>query len=137
MFHFTSHRGLDPQFRRRTRFLTTLVSIVFLLLGGRLFFLQVLQGERFAYLAENNRIRLKKIPGTRGMVLDRNGQLLVDSRPSFDLLFVPEDATEPKISLRHLARFLGREEREFLKLFKKSKGKPPFEEIVLDRKSVV
>jgi len=133
MFHFTSHGGLDPQFRRRTRFLTTLVSVVFLLLGGRLFFLQVLQGERFTYLAENNRIRLKKIPGTRGMVFDRKGQLLVDSYPSFDLLFVPEDATEPETTLQHLARFLGREEREFLKLFEESKGKPPFEEIVLAR----
>ena len=133
MFHFTSHRGLGPQCRRRTRFLTTLVSIVFLLLGGRLFFLQVLQGERFAYLAENNRIRLKKIPGTRGMVLDRNGQLLVDSRPSFDLLFVPEDATEPEMTLKYLARVLGRDEAGLLNILGESKGRLPFEEIVLGR----
>ena len=133
MFHFTSHRGRDPQFRRRTRFLTTLVSIVFLLLGGRLFFLQVLQGERFTYLAENNRIRLKKIPGTRGMVFDRNSQLLVDSRPSFDLLFVPEDATEPEMTLKYLARVLGRDEAGLLNILGESKGRPPFEEIVLGR----
>ncbi|MBI2998553.1 MAG: penicillin-binding protein 2 [Deltaproteobacteria bacterium] len=133
MFHFTSHRGLGPRFRRRTRFLTTLVSIVFLLLGGRLFFLQVLQGERFTYLAENNRIRLKKIPGTRGMVFDRNGQLLVDSRPSFDLLFVPEDATEPEMTLKYLARVLGRDEAGLLNILGESKGRPLFEEIVLGR----
>ncbi|MEK6613245.1 MAG: penicillin-binding protein 2, partial [Candidatus Binatota bacterium] len=62
----------------------TVVAIAFLLLISRLFFLQVIQGERFTYLSENNRIRLKKIPGTRGMVFDRKGQLLIDSRPSFD-----------------------------------------------------
>ncbi|MFQ5903752.1 MAG: penicillin-binding protein 2 [Candidatus Binatia bacterium] len=111
----------------------TVVSIVFLFLIGRLFFLQVLQGERFTYLSENNRIRLKKIPGIRGMVFDRQGQLLVDSRPSFDLLFVPEDATEPETTLRHLARFLGQDEGKLLGLFEENKTRPPFGEIVLGR----
>ena len=35
---------------------------------------------------------IKRVPGTRGMIYDRQGQLLVDSRPSFDLIFVPEDS---------------------------------------------
>lgn len=133
MFPLTFQKEVGPEFRRRTRLLMTLVWIVFLFLIGRLFFLQILQGERFAYLAENNRIRLKKIAGTRGMVFDRNGQLLVDSRPSFDLLFVPEDSTDPEATLRSLARFLGRDEGEFLKLLAQNKARPPFEEIVVGR----
>lgn len=133
MFHLTFQREVGPEFRRRTRILMTLVSIVFLFLAGRLFFLQILQGERFTYLAENNRIRLKRIAGTRGMVFDRKGQLLIDSRPSFDLLFVPEDSAEPEVSLRHLARLLGRDEGELLNTLEDNKGRPPFEEIVLGR----
>lgn len=133
MFPFTIRKEVAPEFRQRTRLLMTVVSIAFLLLIGRLLFLQVLQGERYTYLSENNRIRLKKIPGTRGMVFDRKGQLLVDSRPSFDLLFVPEDASEPEITLRSLARFLGREEGEFLDLLDGHRTRPPFEEIVLGR----
>ena len=133
MFPFTFQKEVAPEFRRRTYLLMTVVSIVFLFLLGRLSFLQLLQGERFTYLAENNRIRLKKIPGIRGMIFDRNDQLVVDNRPSFDLLFVPEDAAEPEMTLRHLARFLGRDEREFLDLLDKNKTRPPFEKIVLGR----
>ncbi|MEK7379256.1 MAG: penicillin-binding protein 2, partial [Candidatus Binatota bacterium] len=133
MLPITFRKEVAPEFRRRTNLLMTVVSIAFLLLIGRLFFLQIIQGERFTYLAENNRIRLKKIPGTRGMVFDRKGQLLIDSRPSFDLLFVPEDAQEPETTLRRLAGFLGRDEGELLGLLEENKGRPPFEEMVLGR----
>ncbi|MEK6601854.1 MAG: hypothetical protein AABZ09_08240, partial [Candidatus Binatota bacterium] len=133
MLPITFRKEVDPEFRRRANFLMTIVALAFLFLIGRLFFLQILQGDRFTYLAENNRIRIKKIPGTRGMVFDRKGELLVDSRPSFDLLFVPEDAGEPETILRRLARFLGRDEGEFLYLLEENKGRPPFEEIVLGR----
>lgn len=133
MFHLTLQKEVGSELRQRTRILMTLVSIVFLFLSSRLFFLQILQGERFTYLAENNRIRLKKIPGTRGMTFDRRGQLLVDSRPSFDLLFVPEDSAEPETTLRHLSSLLGRNEAELLNILEENKARPPFEEIVLGR----
>ena len=133
MLSLTSQKKVGLKFRQRTRFLMVLVSIVFLLLAARLYFLQVLQGERFAYLAENNRIRLKKLPGIRGMVFDRGGQLLVDNRPSFDLHFVPEDSPEPNTTLRELARLLGRDDGEFLKTVSESNGHTPFEGIVLGR----
>src|SRR3990167_792374 len=133
MLPIAFRQDVPPEFRRRANFLMTIAAIVFLLLLGRLFVLQVLQGERFTYLSENNRIRLKKIPGTRGMVFDRNGQLVVDSRPSFDLLFVPEDTDDPALTLRRLARFLARDEGDFLGLLEQNKGRPPFEEIVLGR----
>ena len=133
MLPIAFRQDVPPEFRRRANFLMTIASIAFLFLFGRLFVLQVLQGERFTYLSENNRIRLKKIPGTRGMVFDRNGQLVVDSRPSFDLLFVPEDTDDPALTLRRLARFLARDEGDFLGLLEQNKGRPPFEEIVLGR----
>jgi penicillin-binding protein 2 len=133
MLPVTFRTEVDPQFRRRTELLAALAAAVFLLLIGRLFFLQIVQGDRFTYLSENNRIRLKKIPGTRGMVFDRRGQLLVDSRPSFDLLFVPEDAVDPEATLRSLARFLGQDEGELLSLLDQKKARIPFEEIVVGR----
>ena len=133
MLPITFRKELAPEFRRCTNFLMTVISIAFLVLIGRLFFLQIIQGERFTYLSENNRIRLKKIPGTRGMVFDRKGQLLIDSRPSFDLLFVPEDAEEPETTLRRLAGFLGKDEEEWLSLLEEKKERPPFEEMVLGR----
>ncbi|MFQ5682490.1 MAG: penicillin-binding protein 2 [Candidatus Binatia bacterium] len=133
MFTLTSQKEVAPEFRRRTHLLITVTSIFFLFLLGRLLVLQFFQGERFTYLSKNNRIRIKKIPGTRGMVFDRNDRLLIDSHPSFDLLFVPEDATEPKVTLRYLARSLGEKEDKFLVLLDRYKMRPPFKEIVLER----
>ena len=141
MISSSFQKEVPAEFRRRAQLLIVAVSAVLLFLIGRLFLLQIVEGERFTYLSENNRIRLKKVPGTRGMVFDRAGQLMVDSHPSFDLLFVPEDASEPENTLRLLAGLLGREERELLNLLEAGKSRPPFEDIVLgrnlDRRSVV
>jgi penicillin-binding protein 2 len=119
--------------RPRTQLIYLLVILAFVGITSRLIYLQVVQGERFSYLSENNRIRIKRILGTRGMVYDQRGELLVDSRPSFDLLFVPEDAENPEATLRQLARHLGRDESEFLENFKQSKSRSAFDDITLGK----
>lgn len=122
-----------PELRARTRVLYSIVIVSFVALVARLFILQIVQADRYTFLSENNRVRIKRIPGTRGMIFDRQGQLLVDSRPSFDLLFVPEDTEEPENTLRQLARYLGREEKELLAVLEENKRRPAFEEVVLGR----
>jgi penicillin-binding protein 2 len=67
------------------------------------------------------------------MIYDRNGQLLVDSRPSFDLIFVPEDSDDPRSTLRLLARHLQRDEKQLLNTFEEGKGRAAFDEMVLGR----
>ncbi|MBI2360585.1 MAG: penicillin-binding protein 2 [Deltaproteobacteria bacterium] len=124
---------VDPHMRSRVNLLVALVSAAFLFLIGRLFFLQVIEGDRYTYLSENNRIRIKKVPGARGMVFDRKGALLVDNRPSFDLVFVPEDAEDPDATLKRLAHVLGRDENDFRNLVGENKMRPAFGEIVLGR----
>jgi penicillin-binding protein 2 len=67
------------------------------------------------------------------MIFDRHGQLLVDSRPSFDLIFVPEDAEAPENTLRLLARHLKWDEKELLKTYEQNKERAAFDEMVLGR----
>lgn len=122
-----------PELRRRTTVLYILLVLVFGAIIARLFFLQIIEGERFTYLSENNRVRIKRIAGTRGVVLDRRGQLLVDSRPSFDLLFVAEDTEDPEHTLRQLAGYLGRDEKELLAIFEENKKRAAFEEVVIGK----
>jgi penicillin-binding protein 2 len=122
-----------PELRRRARWLYVLLAVAFLGLVSRLLFLQVVAGERYTFLSENNRVRIKRVAGTRGMIYDRHGQLLVDSRPSFDLIFVPEDANDPRTTLRLLARYLQREERDLLSVFEEGKSRAAFDEMVLGR----
>jgi len=122
-----------PELRRRARLLYVILAVVFLGLVSRLVFLQIIHGERYTFLSENNRVRIKRVPGTRGMMFDRQGQLLVDSRPSFDLIFVPEDSEDPENTLRLLARYLKRDETELLKTFEEGKSRAAFDEMVLGR----
>jgi penicillin-binding protein 2 len=122
-----------PEFRPRIRLIYLLVLLAFLGITARMIVLQLVQGDRYSYLSENNRIRIKRILGTRGMIYDHRGDLLVDSRPSFDLLFVPEDSGDPEDTLRQLARYLGREEGELLAIFKQSKSRGAFDDIVLGK----
>lgn len=122
-----------PELRWRARLLYVILALSFLGLISRLVFLQVISGERYTFLSENNRVRIKRVAGTRGMIFDRHGQLMVDSRPSFDLIFVPEDASEPQETLRLLARYLKRDDTELLKIFEEGKGRAAFDEMVLGR----
>ena len=64
MISLSSQKEVPPEFRYRTQLLVAVVWVVFSLLFGRLLFLQAIDGERFTYLSENNRVRLKKVPGT-------------------------------------------------------------------------
>ncbi len=122
-----------PELRRRARLLYGLLIFAFLGLVTRLVHLQLIQGERYTFLSENNRVRIKRVPGTRGMILDRQGQLLVDSRPSFDLIFVPEDTGDPESTLRLLASYIKSDETEFLKIYEQNKSRAAFDEMVLGR----
>jgi len=54
--------------------------------------LQVVQHEELTRLAEQNRVRLDVLRAPRGAILDRNGKLLADNRPSFDIVFRPMPA---------------------------------------------
>ncbi len=68
-----------------------IVAFVLLsLLGIRLYYLQVVQGEYWENRAENQRIRLIPIPAPRGAVFDRNGKILVDSRPTYNVVLSNE-----------------------------------------------
>lgn len=65
---------------------------VAMLLGvlGRYWYLQVLQHEDFEARSDNNRIRLRALPPTRGLIFDRNGIVVADNRPAYRLEIVRE-----------------------------------------------
>ncbi|HTW91221.1 MAG TPA: penicillin-binding protein 2 [bacterium] len=87
--------------------LTRLTQVLLVLLGIlslRLFQLQVVQGTRYARLSDRNRIRKLVLPAPRGRILDRNGILLADTRPSFTVTVVPTELPDSVLPL--LARLL-------------------------------
>ncbi len=74
--------------------------ILLTLLGVRLYFLQIVQGDYWADRAENQRVRLIPIPAPRGAILDRNGKILVDSRPTYNVVLSNEPLKTIDVSER-------------------------------------
>jgi penicillin-binding protein 2 len=84
--------------RARLSIVNVLVVLLLTGLGVRLYLLQVVWGKYYAEIAQNQRIRLLPIPAPRGVVFDRNGKVLVDSRPIYDVILSREDVKDKDFS---------------------------------------
>src|SRR5262249_1794148 len=73
------------------------------------------------------------VPAGRGVVYDRNGDLLIDNRASFDVVFVPEDARDRPAVLRTLAGRLDEPEEAMVERLRAPSKRPPYEGIVVRR----
>ncbi|MCB1196988.1 MAG: penicillin-binding protein 2 [Deltaproteobacteria bacterium] len=68
------------------------MTAVFFVLLFRVWQLQILHGQKWYAFSEENRIKLKTIPAVRGRIFDRNHKMIAESRPSYDLIMVPNKA---------------------------------------------
>ncbi len=95
----------------RLRLLGAAVLLAFIVLGVQAWRLQVVEGRAYRAQADYNRIRVSSIPPLRGVIYDRNGELLAANVPSFVVSVVPADLPperQPAIVAR-LAAILGAE----------------------------
>ncbi len=103
--------GFDPisaeVFDRRFRTVTLCVIVILATLVLKLWFLQIVYGPSYRTQSENNRIHLQKTPPFRGMIFDRNGKLLVDNRPSYDLYIIPEEVQDRERLTESLTLLIG------------------------------
>jgi penicillin-binding protein 2 len=78
-----------PEMRRRARFFAFITIGVFLAIAGRLFYLQVVQGDSFYRLTSDSIVRTELLPAVRGQIRDRKGKVLAAVRPSYNLYVTP------------------------------------------------
>ena len=76
-------------FNRRAAVLAGGQAILFSALAARLYYLQVIESDRYKMLAEDNRINMQLLPPPRGRILDRFGQPLAINQQNFRVLIVP------------------------------------------------
>ncbi|MBX3051789.1 MAG: penicillin-binding protein 2 [Caldilineaceae bacterium] len=72
--------------------------IAFLGLIGRLYQIQIMQGSSFQTQANDNRFRFIEVPPPRGVIYDRNGEILARNRPSFVIALVPAELPDDDIA---------------------------------------
>ena len=87
-----------------------LAAVMVLVMMGllyRYFSLQVIQNEEFRAQSDRNRIAVRTVAPTRGVIVDRSGNLLAVNQPSFTLAITPERAENLDIVLTTLSDLLG------------------------------
>ncbi|MBI5522867.1 MAG: penicillin-binding protein 2 [Desulfarculus sp.] len=117
---------------RRTIFISSIVvAVAFAILLSRLWYLQLLQGDHFRSLSENNRIRLVDVPPSRGLIFDAKGRLLAENRPAFALAVVPEDVNDWEELGTRLNKLVGITPEELKKAREVGSQQPPFKPVRL------
>jgi len=84
------HQREQRSFFQRSAVAAFVILALILVLLGRLVLLQVVRYDYYTDQADGNRARMEPIPANRGLILDRNGKVLAENRPSFQLELVRE-----------------------------------------------
>jgi penicillin-binding protein 2 len=108
-----------------------LVSLLLMLVLGRLVYLQIVNYKYFTTQSQNNRVRLVAVPPPRGLVYDRNGVILAENLPSYQLEITPEQVEDLDATLAGLSSVITLTENEIDRFGKALRRKRPFERIPL------
>lgn len=118
----------------RARALLALVVVIVLtsLLVSRLVYLQVVEHDKYSTRSESNRVRVEPLPPTRGLVYDRNGVLLAENRPTYNLTLVRERVDDLDQTLERLVALLDLPEDDIAAFKRRSRQRQrPFQPALL------
>jgi penicillin-binding protein 2 len=123
-----------PRLALRIAWLMAMIVAVLITAALRLYYLQVIKHHELAELADRNRIRIQRLPALRGLVFDRHHRPLVDTKPSFDAVIVPEDAPNLEVTIARLDKLLG--QNDFTKKIDDAddEGRPEYEPVMVDER---
>ncbi|MCC5971862.1 MAG: penicillin-binding protein 2 [Pararhodobacter sp.] len=68
--------------------------------------MQVAESDQYRLLAEENRINIRLLPPSRGLIQDRHGTLLANNVQNYRVVLVREDAGDPRAALERLAQII-------------------------------
>ncbi len=130
-----SSTPLMPDDRRsltlRLTFVQYLVAVAFAALAIGFWIFQIAQHEKFREMAEENHLRRLPLPAPRGVLLDRNGKVLVDNQNSFNIELVREQTRDLDRTLRVLAFATNTDEAQLREIVSRRRKEPSYRPIVL------
>src|SRR6185295_16835975 len=120
--------------RRLTTRLTILqyiITVVFSILAVSFWVLQVVQHAKFEEMAESNHQRTLALRAPRGLVLDRDGKVLVENRQSYSISIVREHTKDLNRTIRLLAAVLGMDEQGVRTIVERHRREPSYRPITI------
>ena len=89
-------------FLSRIIFSVSMIALLVILILLRLVQLQIYDSDKYKLRSMNNTIRTQSLPATRGLIYDRNNQILAENQPVFQLEMIPEQIQDIELILNRL-----------------------------------
>ena len=90
-------------FEQRSLAAGAIIAALSVLLLARLVTLQVVRHDYYTDLSQGNRVRIEPLPAPRGLIVDRNGTVVAENRPAYQLELVREEVPDLADTLKRLA----------------------------------
>ncbi|HSR70817.1 MAG TPA: penicillin-binding protein 2, partial [Kiloniellales bacterium] len=113
-------------FTRRALLLGGAQAALFATLAGRMYYLQIVEADRYAMLAEDNRINLRLLPPPRGRIFDRFGVPLAINQQNYRVVLVREQAPDLRATLDRLAGIIELSEIDYQRILREAEHKRAF-----------
>jgi penicillin-binding protein 2 len=115
----------------RVRVLTGVITALLVAIAAGFWSVQIVQGDYYRELAENNRLRKLPITAPRGLIFDRYGRLVVENLPSYNLMIDRSRAGDLDRSMEFAAGVLGRPAGELEDLLERYNVVPVFKPVLV------
>src|SRR5882672_6474889 len=115
----------------RLTILQYLITVVFSVLAVSFWVLQVVEHAKFDEMAENNHQRTLALRAPRGLVLDRDGKVLVENRQSYSISIVRERTKDLNRTIRLLAAVLRQDEASIRQIVDRHRREPTYRPIMI------
>ena len=114
-------------FARRLIFSMFAMLLMGLLIISRYFDLQINQFQNFATDSDNNRVHVRPAPPTRGIIYDRNGEIIADNRPTTDLAIIRERVGDLDQLITKISSLITLSDDDIKRFYTRLKRQKPFE----------
>ncbi len=118
-------------FNSRILVVVAVITLLVLVLIGRLAYLQTIDHKYYATLSNENSINPVPIAPVRGLIFDRNGVVLAENYPVLTLEIVPNQVKNMKALLSELGKVVTLNHRDLRNFYRQLREKPHFDSLVL------
>ncbi len=113
-------------FTRRAIMLGGIQVVLFSALTGRMYYLQVVESEKYKLLSEDNRINLRLLPPPRGRIVDRHGLQMATNKQNYRVIVVAEKTSNVERTLERVGKIVELTDYEKRRIMRDVKRKRSF-----------
>ena len=117
------------RFKKRYKIIASIFIVVGIIFLSKLFYIQVMNDD-YKFSANNNALRYEVQQAVRGLIYDRDSNLIVANVPAYDLMIIPRELKNKKIDTLKLCTLLEIDKNKFIHLYNKAKKYSAYKESV-------